>query len=42
MMDRHSFIGDVRGLGLLLGVDLVTDREERRPASKLAEAVLYR
>jgi 4-aminobutyrate aminotransferase len=31
----------VRGRGLLLGIDLVTDRGARTPASDAAERVLY-
>jgi 4-aminobutyrate aminotransferase-like enzyme/Ser/Thr protein kinase RdoA (MazF antagonist) len=39
MQKRHAVIGDVRGLGLFLGIELVTDRTTRAPATAFARAV---
>ena len=41
MKERHSLIGDVRGLGLFLGIELVKDRETRERATDETEAVMY-
>ena len=41
MKDRYPVIGDVRGLGLFLGIELVTDRQTRERASDEAETVMY-
>jgi 4-aminobutyrate aminotransferase len=41
MKERHPLIGDVRGLGLFLGIELVKDRSTRERATDAAEAVMY-
>ncbi|MGH6893441.1 MAG: aminotransferase class III-fold pyridoxal phosphate-dependent enzyme, partial [Dongiaceae bacterium] len=42
LMDRHAVIGDVRGLGLMLGIDLVKDRKTKEPATGRAGRVVER
>jgi 4-aminobutyrate aminotransferase len=42
MKSKHALIGDVRGLGFLLGIELVTSRVSKAPAKAAAEAVMYR
>jgi len=37
---RYSCIGDVRGSGLFLALELVTDRDKRTPATELANRVV--
>jgi 4-aminobutyrate aminotransferase-like enzyme len=42
LQQRHVVIGDVRGSGLFLGVDLVLDRNTREPAPLQASYVVNR
>ncbi len=39
MAEKHPTIGDVRGLGLMIGVELVEDRESRVPDAKALDFV---
>jgi 4-aminobutyrate aminotransferase len=42
MKQEHLVVGDVRGLGLLMGMELMKDRQTGERAGNLAEEVLYR
>jgi 4-aminobutyrate aminotransferase len=41
MMQQHKIIGAVRGLGLLIGMELVIDRKTKEPATEEAGQVMY-
>jgi len=42
LQNKYEIIGDVRGKGLALGVELVKDRHTKTPASEETAAVCYR
>ena len=42
LQQRHAIIGDLRGRGLLQGVELVLDRQNKTPASDLGMKVSRR
>ncbi|MEK4027591.1 aspartate aminotransferase family protein [Pseudobacillus sp. FSL P4-0506] len=42
LQKKYSFIGEVRGKGLALGVEIVTDRSKKTPAPEITAAICYR
>jgi 4-aminobutyrate aminotransferase len=42
LMARSPFVGDVRGRGLMFGVEIVEDRQSFRPDHAMAERIYYR
>src|SRR5690606_26901186 len=42
LKEKHDLIGDVRGKGLILGIELVQDQITKQPASEQTAAICYR
>ena len=39
--DRYSFIGDIRGKGLMLGIEMVKNKKTKEPLSKKASNLIF-
>ena len=42
MVGASPIVGEIRGRGLMFGVEIVEDRETRRPGKAAAERIYYR
>jgi len=42
LKEKHELIGDVRGKGLMLGIELVKDRQSKEPAKEASAQILER
>ncbi len=39
MKQRHEIVGDVRGIGLMLGIEIVSDKQSKTPSPRHATAI---
>jgi len=42
MKDRYEYLGDVRGIGLMIGAEIVHDKKDREPAPAEREFIIHR
>ena len=42
MIDKHALLGDVRGIGLMIGLEIVANRDTHEPAPKERERIVRR
>jgi 4-aminobutyrate aminotransferase len=42
LKDKSEIVGDVRGKGLMIGVEIVEDKESKKPASQKASEIMTR
>ncbi len=41
LKERHKIVGDVRGKGLLIGIEIVKDKESKRPAKEETASICF-
>ena len=41
LKDKYEVVGDVRGLGAMIGIELVKDKASKEPATEIASKLIY-
>ncbi len=39
---KYNFVGDVRGMGLVIGIEIVNDKKEKKPAVEMCKKIILR
>lgn len=39
---NHPMLGDIRGTGMVIGIEIVTDQESKKPSKEGAEILAYK
>ena len=42
LQHKHEYLGDVRGKGLMIGIEVVWSRQSHKPAQEIAEQIVHR
>ncbi len=40
--EKHPIVGEVRGRGLMIGIEIITDKQSRKPNSEAVNKIIYR
>lgn len=42
LQEKHPLLGDVRGKGLVIGLEIVEDHEKKKPSPKLTQKIIFK
>ncbi len=40
--EKYPIVGEVRGRGLMIGIEIITDKKSRKPNSEAVNKIIYR
>ena len=40
MQDKYDIVGDVRGIGVMIGIEFVKDKKTKEPAPELTKSII--